>query len=258
MISMDSTELIPVNEIFGPTFQGEGKYTGQRCVFIRFAKCNQTCFFCDTPYTWAFTERKAELHRDRRQYSREAEIHERTIRDVVDTAFSLCTGATDIAVLSGGEPLLYTHPIKEKDRLGQIAYDLGNLGIRIHIETAGTLPPGNLLVQNVEHFVVSPKLESSGNKFSIRYKPTVLKQFAELGDQTTFKFVVVAMLDLEEIAHIVEDIGIDPANVMLMPEAINAGALAMHSPWVAEAALQAGYGFSTRLHIALWEEARGH
>ena len=44
--------MLAVSEIFGPTHQGEGPSTGRLCGFVRLARCNLSCLWCDTPYTW--------------------------------------------------------------------------------------------------------------------------------------------------------------------------------------------------------------
>ena len=43
-----------VNEIFY-SLQGEGHHAGRAAVFVRFAKCNLRCSFCDTNFD-AYTE----------------------------------------------------------------------------------------------------------------------------------------------------------------------------------------------------------
>ena len=35
--------MLEINEIFGPTIQGEGKLVGTPSIFIRFGKCNFKC-----------------------------------------------------------------------------------------------------------------------------------------------------------------------------------------------------------------------
>jgi organic radical activating enzyme len=37
-----------ITELFS-SFQGEGPYVGRRQIFIRFAGCPYSCFYCDTP-----------------------------------------------------------------------------------------------------------------------------------------------------------------------------------------------------------------
>jgi hypothetical protein len=46
-----------IAEKFG-SVQGEGPWTGQRCVFVRFSRCNLKCSWCDTKYTWDWTQYK--------------------------------------------------------------------------------------------------------------------------------------------------------------------------------------------------------
>ena len=43
---------VPVLEIFGPTFQGEGAVIGQKTMFVRTAGCDYSCSWCDSAFTW--------------------------------------------------------------------------------------------------------------------------------------------------------------------------------------------------------------
>lgn len=42
---------LPVLEIFGPTFQGEGRAIGQKTMFVRTAGCDYHCDWCDSTFT---------------------------------------------------------------------------------------------------------------------------------------------------------------------------------------------------------------
>ena len=44
----DANERLFVTSIFGVTLQGEGPYRGEPALFVRLAKCNLNCSFCDT------------------------------------------------------------------------------------------------------------------------------------------------------------------------------------------------------------------
>ncbi|MDA5453815.1 7-carboxy-7-deazaguanine synthase QueE, partial [Streptococcus thermophilus] len=47
---------LPVLEIFGPTFQGEGRAIGQKTMFVRTAGCDYHCDWCDSAFTWDGSE----------------------------------------------------------------------------------------------------------------------------------------------------------------------------------------------------------
>lgn len=46
---------LKINEIFEST-QGEGRYAGMPCLFVRLSGCNLNCEFCDTKYHVEFEE----------------------------------------------------------------------------------------------------------------------------------------------------------------------------------------------------------
>jgi 7-carboxy-7-deazaguanine synthase len=39
----DPAAVLTVNEVFGPTFQGEGPLAGQRAMFVRLSGCSLRC-----------------------------------------------------------------------------------------------------------------------------------------------------------------------------------------------------------------------
>lgn len=104
-----------VVEIFH-SLQGEGVYLGEPMSFVRFFGCNLDCGYCDTRYA--------------RDPSRATELAgEQVVAQVRRLAQ---TG--EFVSLTGGEPLLWV------DFISDIAPDLKQAGLRIYLETNGTLP----------------------------------------------------------------------------------------------------------------------
>ena len=83
---------INVNEIFGPTIQGEGIHTGVRVGFLRLAGCNLSCSWCDTPYSWDWS-----------RYDRNEESHKRLISEVAEELKAMKVSRL---ILTGGEPMM--------------------------------------------------------------------------------------------------------------------------------------------------------
>jgi 7-carboxy-7-deazaguanine synthase len=48
----DRPATLRVNEFFY-SVQGESRYAGQPCAFVRLTRCNLRCVWCDAQYTWA-------------------------------------------------------------------------------------------------------------------------------------------------------------------------------------------------------------
>ena len=123
-----------VKEIFGPTIQGEGRWTGLPCVFLRLSNCNKwsgrpedkaksICNYCDTDFVGG--ERLS-----------------------ADEIYSRIYGTSDAVTITGGEPML------------QLAKDPSILGklkdMHIMIETNGSIPFHWLNVPGLS-VTISPK-----------------------------------------------------------------------------------------------------
>mgnify|MGYP003153207034 FL=1 len=124
-----------VNNIFGPTIQGEGDLQGTPCVFLRFSGCNlwsglekdrhmAVCKICDTNF---------------------AKGVEMSANEIVGT-FKTYIGEAEWIVISGGEPLLQLD-----DELLDLLHADDWL---INVETNGTF---NITNRDVEHISFSPK-----------------------------------------------------------------------------------------------------
>jgi 7-cyano-7-deazaguanosine (preQ0) biosynthesis protein QueE len=222
-------------EIF-TSIQGEGVTAGLPSVFVRLALCNLACSWCDTRYTW-----------DWAHFDQNMEVVSVAVEDI---ARRVTEAGLRNVVLTGGEPLL-----QQRELVG-LAAALHAAGLRIEVETNGTLSPESELAGLIDQWNVSPKLSSSNNQQSKREVPTSLRWFA--GQANAYiKFVVVDPGDLEEICALTARYGVPAERVLLMPEGTDARTLSDRSGWLAERCAEIGYRFSTRLHILLWGDARG-
>jgi 7-carboxy-7-deazaguanine synthase len=243
--------VLHVNEIFGPTIQGEGFGAGRHCVFARLANCNLECKWCDTPYTWAYSDMKASKHETAKAFDKHDEVTTMEADEIYNTIHDLwdISKHPTMVVISGGEPLM------QQGGLVPLARTLHITGNNVHIETAGTLRPGDELDENVAQYNVSPKLANSGNIKTKRYKPKVLDWFAGY-DKAYFKFVMRSRDDFKEVDEIVQTHQISPNRVMVMPEATYGDRVVLGAKMLAHEAVQRGYGVSLRSHIVIWENAR--
>ncbi|WP_267716750.1 7-carboxy-7-deazaguanine synthase QueE [Streptomyces sp. CoH17] len=244
--------MLKVSNIFGPTVQGEGSAAGQHCLFVRLSGCNLECTWCDTPETWAFTEQKASKHRELKVYAKDdpklgeklmtgLEVHTQ-LRKLWDVQ----TKPT-LVVISGGEPLMQ----QRDDEFNQLLRFIKSDGNRVHIETAGTLSPTTLTNQYVDQYNVSPKLSSSGNRISKRYRPGVISSFLDT-EKAWFKFVVANDADFFEVDDVVESLKIPANRVMIMPEGTTAQRNIEVVKKYAESAVRKGWGVSFRTHVLIW------
>lgn len=221
-------------EIFS-SVQGEGVSAGMASTFIRLSTCNLRCTWCDTAYTWDWS-----------RFDKSEQITELPADAI---AVDVLTRAPRNVVITGGEPLI------QRRQLVPLVSLLKTAGLRIEVETNGTIAPGEL-GGTIDQWNVSPKLAHSGNEGLERLPEGPLRDFAGR-ENAFFKFVVQDMNDLDEVEALRERFGVPAGRVVLMPEGTTAAQLNARSPWLAEVCAQRGYRFSSRLHILIWGDKRG-
>lgn len=215
------------------SIQGEGRSLGLPSVFLRLHFCNLRCDWCDTKYTW--DKKTPEFWQESQDWTIDQ-------AKVEITRFP----ATRL-IITGGEPLI------QQKKVVKLVEQLPKWDIEM--ETAGTILPLPQLQERVQ-FNVSPKLESSGNLKAARYKPQVLRSLNDL-PSTSFKFVVQRPEDFTEIDGIVEDVGLNPTKIIIMPEGSTHEQVRQHGLMVIEEVKARNWRLMPRYHVELWGAERG-
>ena len=222
-----------INEIFY-SLQGEGLLTGTPSVFVRIAGCPLQCRWCDTKFAWS--ESAGEFH---------------TAKEVKK---KIQAYSAKHVVVTGGEPMMHA---------GLDEFIVGFVGDKhITIETAGIKYIPNL---RCDLMSISPKLSNS--------TPTDLHLAKEHQQQRLniktlqllianynyqLKFVVESEGDIDEAQACVEALeGVDRGRVLLMPQARRSEELVEKSAMLAEYCEKTGFVLGQRLHVLLWDGARG-
>lgn len=234
-------------EIFH-SLQGEGPSIGKPCTFVRLSRCNLACHWCDTAYTWRFTGDNRP-HDDGLAFDR---TENQVTLDEAEVASRIAAFGGTRLVVTGGEPLLQGPALARM--LALLASQTP--GIRVEVETNGTVAPHAALDPLIAQFNVSPKLSHSGNPAELALPPERLATWAA-EPRAWFKFVIAAPEDLAEVAALAEVYGIAPERIFLMPEGRDSAALRGRMAWLAEACAELGYNLSDRLHIHLYGDTRG-
>ncbi|MFF4924207.1 7-carboxy-7-deazaguanine synthase QueE [Kitasatospora sp. NPDC001261] len=246
--------MLKISQVFGPTVQGEGSAAGRHCLFVRTFECNLECNFCDTAYTWAVTDEKAAKTRSGKRYERDEPKYGLKHMDaaaVLDQLRALwdIEHRPTIIVISGGEPMM------QQRELVPLLEQLRGWGHEVHVETAGTITPLAEFDELVTQYNISPKMASSGNRLSKRFKPEALTALRDTG-RAWFKFVVTEdwETDLAEVDRIVEAVALPPQRVMVMPEGSDGRTNIITAQKMVDAALGRGFGLSFRTHVFLWND----
>ncbi|MBD3842048.1 MAG: 7-carboxy-7-deazaguanine synthase QueE [Campylobacterales bacterium] len=249
--------MLEVNEIFGPTIQGEGKRVGNPSVFIRFGKCNMSCSGFEVEYETPSGIKKCScdsFHASDIAF-RDLWSKYEFSKPLIEEVNKLIPHYKVDIVITGGEPLLYWNDM-EFQKLLKYYIDLG---FHITIETnASIFIPFSYQWQKKILFSMSVKLSNSGESEAKRINPKALENIINFVDESYLKFVIdkefipKASLEIDAILN-----QIPKCDVYLMPMGDTAKIIDQNALSVIELALEKGYKYSDRLHVRVWNNKRG-
>ena len=227
-------ETLKLSEIFF-SLQGEGIDMGKPAVFIRTALCNLSCVWCDTKYTWDWSN-----------YDYDSEVSEMTIPEIQE---QISRFDTKHCIITGGEPLI------QQIKLIPLLSDLKKKGYFVEVETNCTIFPAVMVERFVDRWNVSPKLQNSSISIRHREVQSCLEYFAK-NSKAYMKFVICNHSDVAEVKDLIARYEMEGEKIILMPEGKSAADIMEKSKWLAEICLENGYRLSVRLHTLLWSGTR--
>ncbi len=191
-----------ISEIFS-SLQGEGPYAGRRQIFIRFAGCPLSCFYCDTPYARDQTLGTCTVFgNDERSVENPMPAHL-----VIEFVKELRTPDLHSISYTGGEPLLSPSFVEE------IAKEAKNMHLRNFIETNGYSAKAFASIADYfDYASIDIKLRNHGaveeKDYERLYSNAVgcIKISVDRGIETIVKVVVIKNTAVEEIEEICRDL----------------------------------------------------
>lgn len=218
MLSNENSEpKYNVVEIFA-SIDGEGRYAGCPAIFIRLAKCNLSCSWCDSRYAWANDELTYE---------------EKSISEVINNVDQLAKKyGINHVTLTGGEPLISKNVDKLIDQLTS-RYS-PNRHYTVNIETNGAIDLWPWVKEYHDRddvlFTMDWKCPSSSmNKYMREGNLAALSSRYSSSNKINdiVKFVVSDENDLEEVIRVInmniiprQDYYISPVFGKINPENI--------------------------------------
>ena len=158
------------------SINGEGQRAGELALFLRFAGCNLRCDWCDT--AWACS--KDAPHEI---------VPLSCIEQIGENA--VVQGVRNVT-LTGGEPLL-------QEGIGEVITMLMLLGLRVEIETNGSVPLEPFILPHRPVFTMDYKLPSSKME-----QHMCTENFEHLRECDTVKFVCGSRADVFRANEIAE------------------------------------------------------
>lgn len=230
MSSNIEENLVNISEIFY-SIQGEGVYTGEPTIFVRFQGCSLGCTWCDTKYTWDHS--KDNLW---------------TTEEIVSKLrrYSSHLKSLPMICITGGEPL------EQPKQFDKLVHKFSKLEYDIEVETSGLVSIPFELNDYIDSWVVDLKLPSAKANRSPIYTDIPL-----LRPQDQLKCVVKDELDMETVHKVLEEYDCQ-GTVLISPWNPIKGT--SNTDWIekcVEFCKSRSYRLSLQSHKFIWGAKRG-
>lgn len=213
------TGQLLIHEIYR-SIQGESRYAGLPCVFVRLSVCDARCVWCDTPH--AFTQG-------------EAWALDRIVARVLGHSCRLVE-------ITGGEPLL-------QDEVYPLMTRLADSGLTVLLETSGAHRLDR--IDRRVHIIMDLKCPDSGECENNCWDNL---DFLKPSDE--IKFVIASERDFRWAEQIIRDHGLDRRFSILLSPVFDAVTPVQLAQWLLESGLQVR--MQLQLHKFIWDpRARG-
>lgn len=235
------SDKIRVNEIFGPTIQGEGAVIGVPTVFVRTGGCDYRCTWCDT------------LHAVDSAYRHDWKPM--SAQDIFSEIEKLSSAKPLLVTLSGGNPAI--QPFGELIEIGKAR------GYRFALETQGSI--AQEWFADLDILTLSPKPPSSGMNTDWKALDACLSA-AGGNPEITLKFVVADETDYNYAKETAKKypqlpVTLQPCNTAPPPQIVTQDALIADMLRLIDR-VNADKWFENvrilpQLHVMLWGNKRG-
>jgi len=225
-----SSNLVNISEIFY-SVQGEGTYTGEPTIFVRFQGCTLGCVWCDTKYTW---------DHDRENFYTCKEVVVEVQKFTKDRSF------LPMICITGGEPL------EQPEEFHKLVYELSRLDYDIEVETSGLVPVPFDLNRYIDSWVVDLKLVSAK-----AHKTPVWDDLNSFRPEDQLKCVVKDQKDLKTVKTVLSEFDFK-GTILISPWNPIKGT--SDTKWMEECAefcKDYGYRLNLQTHKFIWGAKRG-
>jgi organic radical activating enzyme len=248
--------MLEINEIFGPTIQGEGKLIGTPSIFIRVGKCNMKCVGFNVEYETPSGIKKCSCDS---YYAVDTAFkeqwHKMSCDDIIKKVEELKPNYNVDIVITGGEPLLYW---QNEEFQSLLKYYVEN-NYKVTIETNASLNI-NFTQEYQEKilFSMSVKLSNSLEPLKKRVNIDTLTSIINKSKDSYLKFVIDKDFKNQAIKEIKDILSkIPKVEVYLMPMGDTAQEINANCETVIGMSIENGFKYCDRLHIRVWDNKRG-